>query len=147
MLKTRLPRKWRRSYGDFFRKDPVPRDQASGTTAPVLDDLFEGYWVAPSANPSPRTIVFEKRGETGREKTHLQRGARNVTCADPNAAYLEESSLDHETWNLSQPLPYRTRLSANKLTCITYARIAGARAPSRPSYFAKRKTKSRRVKV
>lgn len=29
---------------EIFRKDPVPREQVSGTTAPVLDDLFEGYW-------------------------------------------------------------------------------------------------------
>ena len=73
-----------------------------------------------------RTIVFRKRTKVRRENAHLHAlatwRARN-TCdmRSLNAvAYFEESLLDHETWELSHPLPYRTCLLTNKLTFITH---------------------------
>jgi len=107
---------------------PSPPYHALRTTASGLDDLYRGILMA--ARPTrilsySRTIVFRKRTKVKRENAHLHARAtwraRNVTCADLNAvAYFEESLLDHETWELSHPLPYWTRLSTNKLTFIIH---------------------------
>lgn len=139
------PDYYHESDGKVLRKSleriPSPPYQALRTTASGLDDLYEG-WPRAQRESYPihvSTIVFRKRTKVRRKNAHLHAlatwRARNVTCADLNAAayFEEESLLDHETWELSHPLPYRTRLSTNKLTFIThtsrFTRTHYARAP------------------
>lgn len=84
---------------------------------------------AASAKPYPRAIIFGKRTRLGRENAHLHAPATWRTLCDvrgsANARRRYIHTLGNPHWttkreiSLASTSSRRTRLSANKLTCIT----------------------------